>query len=246
MSRGIWLPVCLSMRGNFRSSWETMVTPNGIRVENLAEIAGKKEDDRAWINIGAILRVTPIKDVKTMIQAFGFAKSRDPRLKLWIMGPWEEDREYAQECFDLVESLEMKDVVFTGRVDIRDYIGRMDATILTSISEGQPLTILESYAAHKPVIATDVGNCSGLIHGENDDFGEAGIVTHIMNIEEIAEAMLEIAQKEEMRKKMGEAGYRRVMSKYRIEHMQRTYWKIYRDFAAAMKQEWKEEMLWQE
>lgn len=225
---------------------KTMVTPNGIRVENLAEIAGKKEDDRAWINIGAILRVTPIKDVKTMIQAFGFAKSRDPRLKLWIMGPWEEDREYAQECFDLVESLEMKDVVFTGRVDIRDYIGRMDATILTSISEGQPLTILESYAAHKPVIATDVGNCSGLIHGENDDFGEAGIVTHIMNIEEIAEAMLEIAQKEEMRKKMGEAGYRRVMSKYRIEHMQRTYWKIYRDFAAAMKQEWKEEMLWQE
>ena len=225
---------------------KTMVTPNGIRVENLAEIAGKKEDDRAWINIGAILRVTPSNDVKTMIQAFGFAKSRDPRLKLWIMGPWEEDREYAQECFDLVESLEMKDVVFTGRVDIRDYIGRMDATILTSISEGQPLTILESYAAHKPVIATDVGNCSGLIHGENDDFGEAGIVTHIMNIEEIAEAMLEIAQKEEMRKKMGEAGYRRVMSKYRIEHMQRTYWKIYRDFAAAMKQEWKEEMLWQE
>ena len=39
-------------------------------------------------------------------------------------------------------------------------------TILTSISEGQPLTILESYAAHKPVIATDVGNCHGLVYGE--------------------------------------------------------------------------------
>lgn len=62
------------------------------------------------------------------------------------------------------------DVVFTGRINIRDYLGRMDVTILTSISEGQPLTILESYAAHKPVIATDVGNCYGLIYGESDDF----------------------------------------------------------------------------
>lgn len=225
---------------------KTMVTPNGIRVENLAHIPGKQEEDENWVNIGAILRVTPIKDVKTMIQAFGFAKAREPRLKLWIMGPWDEDREYAQECFDLVETMQMKDVVFTGRIDIRDYIGRMDATILTSVSEGQPLTILESYAAHKPVIATDVGNCYGLIYGENDDFGDAGILTHIMNVEEIAEAMLTIAKKEELRRQMGEAGYRRVTSKYRIEHMQKTYWNIYRDFADSMKLEWKEELLWQE
>ena len=69
-----------------------MVTPNGIRVENLQNIPGKTEEDEGKINIGAVLRVTPIKDVKRMIQAFGFAKEKDDRLKLWIMGPWEEDR----------------------------------------------------------------------------------------------------------------------------------------------------------
>ena len=68
----------------------------------------------------------------------------------------------------LVKELELDNVVFTGRIDVRDYLGRMDMTILTSISEGQPLTILESYAARKPVIATDVGNCRELIYGEND------------------------------------------------------------------------------
>ena len=178
---------------------KTMVTPNGIRVENLQNIPGKTEEDEGKINIGAVLRVTPIKDVKTMIQAFAFAKERDSRLKLWIMGPWEEDREYAEECFQLVSDMEIADVVFTGRINIRDYLGRMDVTILTSISEGQPLTILESYAAHKPVIATDVGNCYGLIYGESDDFGAAGIVTHIMNIEEIAQAMLDMAASEKRR-----------------------------------------------
>ena len=109
---------------------KTMVTPNGIRVENLQNIPGKTKEDAGMVNIGAVLRVTPIKDVKTMIQAFAFAKERDRRLKLWIMGPWEEDREYAEECFQLVSDLEVPDVVFTGRINIRDYLGRMDVTIL--------------------------------------------------------------------------------------------------------------------
>lgn len=220
---------------------KTMVTPNGIRVDNLRDLPGKTEEDKGKINIGAVLRVTPIKDVKTMIQSFGYAKEKDTRLKLWIMGPWEEDREYAQECFDLVETMHIQDVEFTGRINIKDYLGRMDLTILTSISEGQPLTILESYAAHKPVIATDVGNCYGLIYGEDDDYGPAGIITHIMNIEEIADAMLQLAGNEEERLQMGENGYRRVMSKYKIQDMQKTYWNIYKDFAESMGMKWEEE-----
>ena len=220
---------------------KTMVTPNGISVQTLQNLPGKTEEDEGFINIGAVLRVTPIKDVKTMIQAFGFAKKREPSLKLWIMGPCDEDEQYANECFELVEAMQIQDVVFTGRINIKDYLGRMDMTILTSISEGQPLTILEGFAAHKPAIATDVGNCHGLIYGESDDYGAAGIVTHIMNVEEIAQAMIDMAQKKEMRLRMGENGYKRVMAKYRIEYMQETYWKIYRDFAESMKLEWKEE-----
>lgn len=219
---------------------KTMITPNGVSVENLQEIPGRQKEDEGMVNIGAILRVTPIKDVKTMIQAFSFAKEREPRLKLWIMGPCDEDEEYARECFEQVEALELTDVVFTGRINIRDYLGRMDATILTSISEGQPLTILESFAAHKPVIATDVGNCAGLIYGENDDFGQAGILTHIMNVDEIAQAMVDMARNEPMRLKMGECGYKRVMSGYRIEHMRKTYRDIYKDFAESMRLSWEE------
>lgn len=207
------------------------VTPNGVSVERLQNLPGKRPEDEAFVNLGAVLRVTPIKDVKTMIQAFAFAKEQEPRLKLWIMGPCEEDPEYAQECKDIVQTLKLQDVEFTGSIDIRDYLGRMDATILTSISEGQPLTILEGFAAHKPAIATDVGNCAGLIYGEKDAFGPAGIVVHIMNIEEIAEAMIRMARDEKQRRQMGENGYRRVCTYYRREQMQQTYREIYRSFA---------------
>ncbi len=206
------------------------IVPNGVRVENFRDIPGKRKEDQNKINVGSVLRVTPIKDIMTLIQAFGFAKEREPRLKLWIMGAW-EDEEYARNCFELVRIMGIADVEFTGKVDVREYYGRMDMTILTSISEGQPLTILESFAAHKPVISTDVGNCRGLILGENDDYGAAGIVTHIMQVEEIADAILRLAWNEELRRKMGETGYRRVMKGYQFLHMQEAYRTIYQKFA---------------
>ncbi len=201
-----------------------MITPNGIDMSRFENLPKNTEPD--MIHIGAVLRVAPIKDVKTMIRAFAFAKEKVPNLKLWIMGPADEE-EYAKECYSLVELLGVPDVVFTGRVDVTEYLGGMDMTILTSISEGQPLTILESYAAHKPVIATDVGNCRGLIYGEADDFGTAGILTHIMNVTEIADAMVELAEHPEERKRMGEIGYQRLQKRYRIEDMRETYRQIY-------------------
>lgn len=136
---------------------KTIVTPNGINYERFKELSQCPPEQKEYIHIGAVLRVTPIKDVKTMIQAFGYAKKREPKLKLWIMGPYNEDPDYAAECFRMVETMKIQDVEFTGRIQVTDYLGWMDVTILTSISEGQPLTILESYAAHVPVIATDVG-----------------------------------------------------------------------------------------
>lgn len=210
---------------------KTIITPNGIDYKKFENLPTVKPENRGFINVGAILRVAPIKDVKTMIQAFAYAKKRSPRLKLWIMGPYDEEPEYAAECFKMAEQLELSDIEFTGRINVTDYLGWMDMTILTSISEGQPLTILESFAAYVPVIATDVGNCRGLLYGEDDDFGKAGILTHIMNIEEIANAMVYMAENPEERRRMAKVGYRRLMRKYKIEDMKKTYEGIYRKAA---------------
>ena len=215
------------------SEEKIMITPNGIDQKRFKDIPMKEPDDE-YINVGAVLRVTPIKDVKTMIMAFGYAKNNNPKLKLWIMGPTDEDEDYAKECFDLVEDMQIKDVIFTGRINTSEYIGKMDFTILTSISEGQPLTILEGYAAHKPAIATDVGNCRGLIYGEDDPYGPSGIVTHIMNVEEIKEAILFLANNPETCKEYGENGYKRLIRRYTIVDMKNTYDGIYTELSESM------------
>lgn len=56
------------------------MTPNGIDVDGFADIPGKNPEEQ-MINIGAVLRVSPIKDVKTMIQAFAFAKKKCAEVK---------------------------------------------------------------------------------------------------------------------------------------------------------------------
>ena len=206
---------------------KTLIVPNGIEVEKFDGLLGKSEEEAKYINVGAVLRVAPIKDIMTMIQAFGFAKEMEPSLKLWIMGPLDEEDEYAKDCYELVRIMGVSDIVFTGRIDVTEYYGKMDMLLLTSISEGQPLTILESFSARKPVIATDVGNCRGLILGENDDYKEAGIVTRIMHVEEIARAILTLAHDEGLRVRMGENGYKRVAAGYRIEHLRAAYRNIY-------------------
>lgn len=207
------------------------IVPNGIEVEKFQNLPGKTKEEEEYINIGAVVRVAPIKDIMTMIQAFGFAKEAEPSLKLWIMGTCEEEDEYAKDCYELVRIMGISDVVFTGRVDVTEYYGKMDMLILTSISEGQPLTILEGFAAQKPVIATDVGNCKGLILGENDDYGEAGIITRIMHVEEIARAILTLAHDEALRIRMGENGLRRVVSGYCFEYLQDAYRNLYEQLA---------------
>ena len=205
---------------------KTVVIPNGVNYHKFEGIR-QKEDTDPYINVGAVLRVTPIKDVKTMISAFALAKNMEPRLKLWIMGGMEEAEEYAEECRTMVRDMDIQDVEFTGIIDVKEYIGRMDILMLTSISEGQPLSILEGFAAKKPFIATNVGNCKGLIEGERDNYGMAGYIVPVMGVSEIARAILKLAGDESSRIKMGQAGYQRVVKAYDESEVFSTYYNLY-------------------
>ena len=64
-----------------------------------------------------------------------------------------------------------------------------------------------------------------------------------MNIEEIAHAMVNMSINEENRKRMGEAGYKRVNAFYRIDQMKDVYREIYKGFSDSQNLSWTEESL---
>lgn len=206
---------------------KTLVIPNGVDEASFQKLEPKSPKD-LYIHIGAVLRVSPVKDVKTLISAFALARHKNKRLKLWIMGGMDEDEAYAKECMAMVEDMQVEEVVFTGVVNVKDYIGKMDFLMLTSISEGQPLSILEGFAAKKPCIATNVGNCRGLIEGEKDQFGNAGYIVPVMGVAEIARVILKMAESKERREQMGQAGYDRVVAHYREKDVFNEYEYLYK------------------
>ena len=61
-----------------------------------------------------------------------------------------------------------------------------------------------------------------------------------VNADEIAEAMVTIAKNRKQAKAMGEAGYRRLMSRYQLEDMRAAYARIYRKLGEEMELTWQE------
>ena len=197
------------------------VIRNGIRLDRFATIPPK--EDNGWMDIVAVVRLHPIKDIKTLIYAFYSLKQNLPQARLHILGDT-DDEEYAKECRDLIRQLQVSDILMPGNVNVVEYLKTADLTVLSSISEGQPLSVLESLAAGRPAVTTDVGCCRDIIYGATgDNFGAAGIVVPPMNAQALSAALETMATQPDMRREMAEAGKKRVTAYYDNEDMVRKY-----------------------
>ncbi len=205
------------------------VVANGIDIRKFAHIEPASASSRPTMAL--IGRVVPIKDVKTYIEAARILAERVPDLRAWVIGPAEEDPEYYGECRRLVaeHGLE-KTVEFTGPVNILDYLGQIHVMVLTSLSESQPLVILEAGAAGIPFVATDVGSCREIIEGcagENPHFGPGGEITHLAAADEIAAAVGRLLTDHRWRRSAGEALKARVSANYTSEQAAGAYASLY-------------------
>ena len=201
--------------------------PNGVHYGRFCNIPAKVPND--YVDIGAVVRIAKIKDIKTMIYAFAELKASLSNVRLHIMGDV-DDEEYAADCKTLIEQLKIKDIIFTGVVNVIEYMEKIDFTILTSISEGQPLSVLESFAAKRPCVVTDVGCCRELIEGSSEDhFGDAGVCVPPMNKEELARAMYRLAIDPELCEQMGENGQKRIVTYYTHEMSMERYRLLYQE-----------------
>lgn len=89
-----------------------VIIPNGVNREDYIDLPKRGYRNRGELYIGAIVRVVPIKDIKTMLQSFAIVKQELPNAKFFIMGPTDEDEEYYNECIQLIESLQIEDVFY--------------------------------------------------------------------------------------------------------------------------------------
>lgn len=209
---------------------KTAVVPNGVDQERFKPGERESGNTSRPMRVGFVGRVVPIKDVITLIRACSIALDQAD-LEVWIIGPEDEDASYAKRCHALVNTMGLRDhIKFLGPQPMTEMYPQLDVVLLTSISEGQPLVILEAFAAGVPVIATDVGACRELIEGgpEDRNLGPSGIVTRVANPLETAAALACLARDPELRAAMGRAGLRRVAARYQQTQVVATYDSLYK------------------
>ena len=208
--------------------------PNGIDVETFQNLKREKKVDPEEFVIGFMGRVVSIKDIKTFIRACKGVAEVIQKLKVYIMGPTDEEPGYYEECIKLAEFLGLKHIIeFTGKVDVRVYYPKIDILALTSISEAQPLVILEANCMGIPAVSTDVGACRELLYGSHrgdKELGKSGLIAGVTNSKEIADAIIKIWESEELRKKMSIAGKLRVPQFYNRVELDHQYRKLYNHY----------------
>ncbi|MBD3627857.1 glycosyltransferase [Cyclobacterium sp.] len=112
---------------------------------------------------GITCRLTPIKNLSTLIKSFSVLRPTDKHqsLQLWIIGegPELESLKYLVAKKGLIGK-----VIFFGyQENVVPFLCKMDAFVLPSFSEGFSLSLVEAMLCSLPVIATKVGGPGEII-----------------------------------------------------------------------------------
>lgn len=202
----------------FRPS-QSAVVVNGIDFEELDRIIATAPIRRqslglaaADLVLGCVTRFDPIKRVETLLQAFELLAPRIPRLTLLLVGGGGEEERVRR----LVAEMDLgKQVIFTGFLEnsVRIYPA-LNLYVATSLKEGLPLSLVEAMGASLPVVATDVpGHRDVVVHGET------GLLVPPEEPAALADAIASLLADPERRRRMGEAGRRRVLKEFGVEAM---------------------------
>ncbi len=169
--------------------------------------------------VGNVARLAKVKNHRMLLDAMGIVLKEVPA-KLVIVG----DGELRSELEALADKLGISDnVVFAGTTErVGEYLAMMDIFVLSSLSEGISLTILEAMASSKAVVATDVGGNPEVIVD-----GETGILVPSGSSSALADAIVRLLKDRPRAGAMGAEGRRRVEKYFDIDRMVRTMEDMY-------------------
>ncbi len=209
----------------------TRIISYGIDFHRYTFLAKEKPDQEKPV-IAFIGRLVPIKDLKTYIRTMALVIKQKPAAEGWIIGPEKEDPAYVSACKSLVEYFGLQEKIkFLGYQNVMEIYPKIDMVALSSISEGTPFAILESFAVGIPVVATAVGGCGELIFGKNEEdkkLGAAGKLVNIADPDAMAKAVIELLNETEWQSAQ-KVGYERVRKFYSMEQLKHNYGEIYKE-----------------
>ncbi len=170
--------------------------------------------------IGSIGRYSVEKGFDLLLKAFCLVLNQIPDAKLLLLGEGGQRKQYEK----IIQENNMADkVMLTGyRSDAWQYLDLMDVYVISSLTEGLPITLLEAMRNKTPVIATRVGGIPDVLKD-----GLGGVLIEPGNAEKIYNAVISQYFEPGIVKKNIEYSYERFLQKYSSKTMSKNYHQIY-------------------
>lgn len=178
------------------------------------------EAEAGAVIVGIAARLSPVKDVGTLIRAFARAVARCPRLRLLIAGDGPE----LEKLKALAKRLGVSErVCFAGWVPDMDlFYQAIHINALTSLSETFPYALTEGARMSLPTVGSNVGGIPYLIED-----GVTGFLFPPGDDALLAERLVALAEDEALRRKLGENLYEKASRDFSVERTGRRQIEIY-------------------
>ncbi len=167
-----------------------------------------------------VARFHTVKDHHTAVLAFAEVVERMPDAQLCLIGDGPERQAIEAHAAELGIYEHVK---FLGvRDDVDKLLAGADVFMLSSVSEGISVTLLEAMATGLPIVATDVGG-----NGEVVDHDETGLLSARGDGRVLGENLISLLMDADKRRAMGVAGRARLLEVFTQERMHRGYAELY-------------------
>jgi glycosyltransferase involved in cell wall biosynthesis len=190
-------------------------------VDRLEPSALEDHPEKRGFTLLFVGRLVEIKDLPTMIKAVAVAVPRIPNLQLWIVG-----HGVMRETLEaLTNELGIADnVTFWGeRLDVARFFSAADAYVMSSVSEGLPMSLLQAMSVGLPALVTNVGGMAEVVRNAH-----CGLYTPVGDSAAMAEAIVELASNHNRRAVFAANAQTAYGEHFTLEQMESAYMTLYR------------------
>jgi glycosyltransferase involved in cell wall biosynthesis len=203
------------------------VVRNGIRLDEPLPEA-RLDDLRRELDLPAhcavVLMVAnydrPVKGVVHFLESLPLIRRELPETRFILIGHGRREAEFRARA----RALRVDDILLMPgfREDVHRFYALADISVLTSLSEGLSITILESMRHGVPVVVTDVGGNPEIVRP-----GRTGLLVPPGNPRRFAEAVVRLLRDAALRERYGSEARRVILANWGLERVVRRYGRIY-------------------
>ena len=176
--------------------------------------------------IGTVATFRPVKDLHTMLVAMSLVAKEAPRARLVLLG----DGPLKHDITATVARLGLSSIVHLPgwRRDATELLPAMDLFVLSSLSEGISLALLDAMAAGVPVVATKVGGNPEVLRDPT-----SGLLVPPRSPRDLADAILSLINNPARRGELSAGGRRRIEVAFSLKRMVKDYEGLYAGLMGA-------------